>query len=171
MPSTGKPFTHILKPAGTSGFEALPAVEWQSMELGRAAGFIVPAIALVAMPDGMPHALAVERFDIRTSLDDMRRLALEDMASVLGVPAEDKYTGTMERIAAALRPLSTDPDADLLLVLRRALFAWLIADGDMHLKNMAVLKIVERRRRHFSSVRMAPLYDAVTTRGVPEPAE
>lgn len=167
MPSTNKPFTHILKPAGTSGFEALPAIEWQSMELGRAVGFIVPAIALVAMPDGMPHALAVERFDIRTSLDDTRRLALEDMTSVLGVRAEDKYTGTMERIAAALRPLSTDTDADLMLVLRRALFAWLIADGDMHLKNMAVLKIAEPGRGDFSSVRMAPLYDAVTTRVFP----
>jgi len=166
-PSSNKPFTHILKPAGTSGFEALPAIEWQSMELGRAAGFIVPAIALVAMPDGMPHALAVERFDIRTSLDEMRRMALEDMASVLGVRAEDKYTGTMERIAAALRPLSTDADTDLLLVLRRALFAWLIADGDMHLKNMAVLKIAEPGRGDFSSVRMAPLYDAVTTRVFP----
>jgi serine/threonine-protein kinase HipA len=167
IPSTTKPFTHILKPAGTTGFEALPAIEWQSMELGRAAGFIVPDIALVAMPDGMPHALAVERFDVRTSLDDVRRLALEDMASVLGVRPEDKYTGTMERIASALRPLSTDADADLLLVLRRALFAWLIADGDMHLKNMAVLKIAEPGRGDFGSVRMAPLYDAVTTRVFP----
>lgn len=167
MPGTSKPFTHILKPAGTSGFEALPAIEWQSMQLGRSAGFTVPAIALVAMPDGMPHALAVERFDIRMSLDDMRRLALEDMASVLDLRAEDKYTGTMERIVAALRPLSTDPDADLLLVLRRALFAWLIADGDMHLKNMGVLKIAEPGGRDFRSVRMAPLYDAVTTRVFP----
>jgi serine/threonine-protein kinase HipA len=167
MPGTGKPFTHILKPAGTSGFEALPAIEWQSMELGRAAGFIVPAIALVAMPDDMPAALVVERFDIRTSIDDTRCLALEDMTSVLGVRAEDKYTGTMERIAGALRTLSTDADADLLLLLRRALFAWLIADGDMHLKNMAVLKIAEPRRGVFSSVRMAPLYDAVTTRVFP----
>ncbi|MGO7034954.1 type II toxin-antitoxin system HipA family toxin [Rhizobium ruizarguesonis] len=167
MPATGKPFTHILKPAGTSGFEALPAIEWQSMELARAAGFTVPEIALVAMPDGMPAALVVERFDIRTSLDDRRCLALEDMTSVLGVRAEDKYTGTMERIAGALRTLSTDADADLLLLLRRALFAWLIADGDMHLKNMAVLKIAEPRRRDFSSVRLAPLYDAVTTRVFP----
>ena len=167
MPSTDKPFTHILKPAGTSGFEALPAIEWQSMELGRAARFTVPAIALVVMPDGMPAALAVERFDIRTSHDDMRRLALEDMTSLLGVRAEDKYTGTMERIAGALRPLSTDADVDLLLLLKRALFAWLIADGDMHLKNMAVLKIAEPGSRHFNSVRMAPLYDAVTTRVFP----
>lgn len=166
-PSTDKPFTHILKPAGTSGFEALPAIEWQSMQLGRAAGFTVPAIALVNMPDGMPAALVVERFDIRTSLDDMRYLALEDMTSVLGVRAEDKYTGTMERIAGALRPLSTDADADLLLLLTRAMFAWLIADGDMHLKNMALLKIAEPGRGDFSSVRMAPLYDAVTTRVFP----
>lgn len=166
-PSAGKPFTHILKPAGTSGFEALPVIEWQSMELGRAAGFNVPAIALVAMPDGMPPALVVERFDIRTSHDDTRRLALEDMASLLGVPAEDKYTGTMERIASALRPISTDADADLMLLLRRALFAWLIADGDMHLKNMAILKIAESGRDHFNLVRMAPLYDAITTRVFP----
>jgi len=167
MPSTDRPFTHILKPAGTGGFEALPAIEWQSMELGRAAGFVVPAVALVAMPDGMAAALAVERFDIRTSLEDRRRLALEDMSSVLGVRAQDKYTGTMERIAGALRPLSTDADTDLVLLLKRVLFAWLIADGDMHLKNMAVLKVAEPDRADFASVRMAPLYDAVTTRVFP----
>ncbi len=166
-PSTNTPFTHILKPAGTSGFEALPLVEWQSMELGRAAGFTVPATALVGMPDDMPAALLVERFDIRTGDDGKLRLALEDMSSVLDVPASEKYNGTFERIAAALRPLSTDPDADLLLLLKRAVFAWLIGDGDMHLKNMAVLKIAVPGARTFTSIRMAPLYDAVTTRVFP----
>ncbi|MGO7859786.1 type II toxin-antitoxin system HipA family toxin, partial [Rhizobium ruizarguesonis] len=62
--------------AGTAGFEALPAIEWQSRELARAAGFTVPEIARVAMPDGMPAARVVERFDIRTSLDDRRCRAL-----------------------------------------------------------------------------------------------
>lgn len=61
--STGQPFTHILKPAGTSGFELLPIVEWISLALGRSAGFDVPLNALVSMPDGMPPALLVERFD------------------------------------------------------------------------------------------------------------
>lgn len=166
-PSTETPFTHILKPAGTSGFEALPAIEWQSMELGRAAGLVVPAIALVQMPDELPAALLVERFDIRVGPNDGRRLALEDMSSVLDVPASEKYTGTFERIAAALRPLSTDPDADLIVLLKRAVFSWLIADGDMHLKNMAVLKIADPGARTFTSVRMAPLYDAVSTRVFP----
>ncbi|WP_323131029.1 type II toxin-antitoxin system HipA family toxin [Sinorhizobium medicae] len=166
-PSAGRPFTHILKPAGTGGFEFLPVIEWQALTLGGAAGFATPAMALVPMPDGMPPALLVERFDIRTSVKDKHLLALEDFCSVLGVPTEAKYDGTMERIARALRPLSTAPDDDVLLVLKRALFAWLIADGDMHLKNLALLKIAEPGSSQFSTVRMAPLYDAVTTRVFP----
>src|SRR4029077_7639781 len=59
------------------------------------------------------------------------------------------------------------PDEDVALVLKRALFAWLIADGDMHLKNLALLKIAEPGSNQFRSVRMAPLYDAVTTRVFP----
>ncbi len=166
-PATGKPFTHILKPAGTSGYDALPVVEWVAMALGRAAGFEVPATALLVMPDKMPPALVVERFDIREGHNDKRMLALEDLCSVLDLPTTAKYDGTMERVARAVRPLSTAPDDDLLIIVRRALFAWLIADGDMHLKNMALLKIATPGDKQFASVRMAPLYDAVTTRVFP----
>src|SRR5579859_6802979 len=130
-PATGKPFTHILKPAGTSGYESLPLVEWVAMALGRAAGFEVPATALIAMPDKLPPALVIERFDIREGDKDTRMLALEDLTSVLDLPTDAKYDATMERVARAVRPLSTAPDADLLIVLRRAVFAWLMADGDM----------------------------------------
>ncbi|WP_034299296.1 type II toxin-antitoxin system HipA family toxin [Herbaspirillum sp. RV1423] len=165
--STSMPFTHILKPAGKSGFEALPVIEWLSLQLGKAVGFTVPSIAFVEMPDNMPPALLVERFDIRTSAEDQRRLAMEDLCSVLDLPPELKYSGTMERIAHAVRSLSTSPEADLLGILKRALFAWLIADGDMHLKNMALLKIADPGDDFFRSVRVAPLYDAVTTRVFP----
>ena len=166
-PSTGKPFTHILKPAGTGGYEALPIIEWTAMALGRAVGLTAPETALIAMPDNMPPALIVERFDIRQGFDDTRVLAMEDMCSVLDLPKEAKYDSTMERVARAIRPLSTAPDDDLLILLKRTLFSWLIADGDMHLKNMALLKIAEPGDRQFRSVRMAPLYDAVTTRVFP----
>lgn len=166
-PSAGKPFTHILKPAGTSGYDALPLVEWTAMTLGRASGLGAPSIALIAMPDNMPPALIVERFDIREGLEDRRMLALEDLCSVLDLPAHAKYEGTLERVARAIRPLSTDPARDLLTIIRRALFAWLIADGDMHLKNIALLKVAEPGDSQFRSVRMAPLYDAVTTQVFP----
>jgi serine/threonine-protein kinase HipA len=168
QPATGKPFTHILKPAGTGGFQALPPIEFLALSLGRHAGFTVPEIALVSMPDGMPPALIVERFDIRTSPGDTRQLALEDFCSLLDLPPDAKYDGTIERIMRALRPLSTAPEEDLKTILQRALFAWLIADGDMHLKNMALLKIAEPDAARFDSVRVAPLYDAVTTRVFPQ---
>ncbi len=166
-PAIDTPFTHILKPAGTSGFEMLPLVEWTALQLGRAAGFDVPSAALVSMPDGMPPALVIERFDIRHGAEDHRRLALEDMCSVLDLPPDAKYDGTIERVARAVRSLSTAPEDDALTIVKRALFAWLIADGDMHLKNMALLKIADTGGDRFLSVRVAPLYDAVTTRILP----
>ena len=166
-PSIGTPFTHILKPAGTSGFEALPLVEWVCLALARQSGFTVPATALIAMPDGMPPALLVERFDIRTDANDERLLAMEDLCSVLNLLPEAKYDGTIERVARALRSLSTSPDEDLLILMRRILFAWLIADGDMHLKNMAVLRIADPGDPTFRSVRLAPVYDVLTTRVFP----
>lgn len=167
LPSEGRPFTHILKPAGTGGFEALPLIEWQALSLGAAIGFDTPAMALVPMPDGLPPALLVERFDIRRNKDDTRLLALEDFCSVLGVPTSAKYNGTIERVARALRPLSTAPSDDILVLFRRALFAWCIGDGDMHLKNLALLKTSKPGNLGFDTVHMAPLYDAVTTRVFP----
>jgi serine/threonine-protein kinase HipA len=167
VPAIDQPFTHILKPAGTAGFETLPIVEWLCLELGRAAGFETPDAALIDMPAGMPPALLVERFDIRRGSNDQRRLALEDFCSILDLPTSAKYDGTIERMARGLRPLSTDPAADLGILFRRAVFAWLIADGDMHLKNLAMLKTAEAGAKTFTTVRFAPLYDAVTTRVFP----
>ncbi len=166
-PSVGASFTHILKPAGTSGFEALPLIEWIGLSLARAIGLPTPDAALVRMPDGMPPALLVERFDIREQADDPRWLAMEDMCSALDLEPHDKYTGTIERVARATRALSSAPDDDLLILLRRVLFAWLIADGDMHLKNMALLKTAKKGEAVFDSVRLAPVYDALTTRVFP----
>ena len=100
----------------------------------------MPSAALIEMPDGMPPALLVERFDIRRGPQDRRLLVLEDFCSILNLPASAKYDSTIERVARGLRPLSTEPAADLGILFRRAALAWLIADGDMHLKNVALLR-------------------------------
>lgn len=166
-PATDRAFTHILKPAGTSGFEYMPVVEWLCLTLGARAGFRSAEAALIAMPEEMPPALLVERFDIREDDDDSRRLALEDFCSLLGVRSEDKYKGTIERMARALRGVSTAPVEDIAILFARSLFTWLVADGDMHLKNVAVLKIALPGARDFDSARMSPLYDTLTTRVFP----
>ena len=167
LPADDRAFTHVLKPAGTAGFETLPVLEWLCLELGRACGFELPSIALIEMPDGMHPALLVERFDIRRGPEDRRCLALEDFCSILDLPASAKFDSTIERVAKGLRPLSTDPAADLRILFRRAVLAWLIADGDMHLKNIALLRTADAGAKDFTSVRLAPLYDVVTTRVFP----
>ncbi|MFN3912224.1 type II toxin-antitoxin system HipA family toxin [Hyphomonas sp.] len=160
-------FTHILKPAPGAGFETLPLIEYACLSAAAACGLEVAGHALVDMPAGLPQALLVERFDIRINQSDTRRLAMEDLASLRGVRAEAKYEGSIEQVARAMRPVSTNWDADGLLLLKRALFAWLMADGDMHLKNLAVLCVARQDADHFSSVRLAPAYDIVTTRVFP----
>ena len=79
-----------------------------------------------------------------------------------------KYNGTIERVGRALRALSIASEEDLLMLLRRALFAWLIADGDMHLKSLALLKIAHPGDELFREVRLSPLYDGVITRIFPQ---
>jgi serine/threonine-protein kinase HipA len=162
-----EPFTHILKPAGTGGFEMLPVVEWLCLRLGAKAGLRAPTAALLDMPDEMPRALLVERFDIRRTPDDQMFYALEDFCSVLDLPPAAKYEGTIERVARQVRALSNMQLHDLGDLFRRTVFAWAVGDGDMHLKNIALLKVAQPGIPSFTSVRFAPLYDAVTTRVFP----
>ena len=166
-PASGSAFTHILKPAPGAGFEELPRVEAACLSAARACGFDTPPHAIVPMPGGLPDALLVERFDIRRDRNDRRKIALEDMASVRGIAPTEKYDGSIEQAARALRGVSSEAGADIETLLARAMFAWLIADGDFHLKNMAVLKVVPEGASSFASVRLAPVYDAVTTRVFP----
>jgi HipA-like C-terminal domain len=114
-PRTGTPFTHIVKPAGTSGFEALPLVEWVGLTPAREAGFVVPATALIAMPDGMPPALLVERFDIRR---------LEHGRMALNLNGKDDRLKRADFLAVAaiagLRPSHTHAAIDDVLERMRA---------------------------------------------------
>ena len=166
-PARDRAFTHILKPSPGAGFEDLPLVEAACLAAARACGLETAAHAIVSMPDDLPDALLVERFDIPRDRNDRRRIAMEDMASVRGVAPSDKYMGSVEQVARALRGVSSDAEADLAALFGRAVFAWLTADGDFHLKNMAVLRVAPYGARNFTSVRFAPTYDAATTRVFP----
>ena len=160
-------FTHILKPSPGAGFEDLPLVEAACLAAAQSCGFETAAHATISMSNASPDALLVERFDIRRDHKDRRKIAMEDMASVRGIAPSEKYEGSIEQVARALRGVSSKAEADIVVLFGRAVFAWLIADGDFHLKNMAVLRIVPDGAQNFSSVRFAPTYDAVTTRVFP----
>ena len=160
-------FTHILKPSPGAGFEDLPLVEAACLAAARACGFETVAHAMISMPGNLPDALLVERFDIRRDRNDRRKVAMEDMASVRDAAPSEKYEGSIEQAARALRSVSSDTEADVAVLLGRAVLAWLIADGVCHLKNLAVLRVASDGAKNFTSVRLAPIYDAVTTRVLP----
>jgi len=103
------------------------------------------------MPDDLPAALLVERIAFRRDRNDRRKI----MASVRGVAPSEKHEGSLGQAARGLRGISSDAQADVAVLHRRAIFAWLIADGDLHLKNMGVLRVAPAISRPCSSHRSA----------------
>lgn len=161
------PFTHILKPAGTAGFEdaasrrvALPGT-WSRGGL-QCAGRRTNR-------DARRHvaALIVERFEF-VAVRGCCAGSLENFcwSSISQPPA--KYDGTIEHIARRLTYLN-NPTADLEVLFRRAVFAWLIADGDMHLKNLALLKIARPKAKSLPPGPILRRFRCHHNRGVPRP--
>ena len=143
-PSDGRPFTHILKPAGP----AVSSPPAGRMDRSGARPRRRPSragTALVACPTACrpPCSSSASTSASSPTIADGLPWKISVRFSTL---PQAKYNGTIERVAGRSRPLDgagRGPAAPL----RRALFAWLIADGDMHLKNLALLKTAERRRR------------------------
>ncbi len=151
---------YVLKPDGD--FPELPENEHATMAIAMAAGFDVPPFALVNIP-GLGNVFAIRRFDITES---GTRLMMEDMGQLIRVPADDKYDSTFERVAAAIRAYSSAPEIDIGDFFRRLVFCFLIANGDMHLKNWSLLE----NERALGTFKLAPCYDMLNTR-LPIPRE
>ncbi|QOY88094.1 type II toxin-antitoxin system HipA family toxin [Paludibaculum fermentans] len=142
---------------------SVPENEFVMLELARAIGIQVPPLRLLPVAEigGLPadfarlpgQALAVQRFD-RTA--NGRRIHMEDFAQVFGQLPEDKHKGrSYANIAAVLRAETAgDATGDFL---RRIVFSVLIGNGDMHLKNWALLYPDGRVPT------LAPAYDYVST--------
>lgn len=145
--------THIVKWWEASEYQELAANEFFCMTVAREAGLDVPAFDL---SDG-GLALVVERFD-RT---DDGYLGFEDFCVLNGVQSRFKYDGGYEtklfkRIKDFVSPEHLN-DA-LEQAFHTILLSCAIRNGDAHLKNFGVLY-----RDSDSPVRLAPVYDIVTT--------
>src|SRR6185312_1025153 len=89
-------------------------------------------------------------------------LGFEDMTVLMNKTSRQKYEGSYENVAKAVRLYCSE--ADSLIELRRLFeyvaFSVMVHNGDGHLKNFGLLYEHPGDRR---SVRLAPLYDVVTT--------
>lgn len=161
--------THILKLRGQD-YPELVQNEWATMELARRVELPTPTVRQVAFQEGSAFetpCLLVERFDLPSAAEELEHVVLlEDAASLLGLPREEKYRTSLERVLDALKSAGLD-DRGFCTFLGHVIFSWLVGNGDLHAKNISIL----RRFRPGSlgaapepaGIEYSPLYDLLNT--------
>jgi serine/threonine-protein kinase HipA len=142
---------YIVKAWGAD-FPQLAANEFMCMSAAKRAGLPVTEFHL-AENGGL---FVMKRFDLDA---DGTALGFEDLCSLQGVGTSRKYSGGYERVARSIRDFVSGAYQARA---REQFFAMLalsvmVRNGDAHLKNFGVLYEAP------GAVRLAPLYDVVTT--------
>lgn len=128
------------------------------MEAARTAGIESARVKLVSDESG-EQALLVERFDrvaVQGAGKGLYELAQEDGCQLLGRYPADKYRITLSELAQVLELASSASRVDILRLLTWQAFSYLIANGDMHAKNVSVRTLGSR-------VELTPAYDLLST--------
>jgi serine/threonine-protein kinase HipA len=165
-PLDGMPSTHIIKPEPSGGdYPGLAANECFCMRLAASCGLVAANVELVMLADR--PCLVIERFDRELTVSPPRRIHQEDLCQALGLTPDFKYQHEGWRLPsyAALAQLLDDhspaPGVDRLAGALAAVFNFLVGNADAHAKNISLLQVSE-------GVRLAPLYDIVSTSIYPE---
>jgi hypothetical protein len=125
----------ILKPEPAE-FAELPQNESLCMTMARRFGLATPPFLLLELADGA-LCYVVRRFERFLKGRRVEKLLCEDMHQILGGP--DKYAGSHEQIAAALRAHCTFGPLELQRLFEVTLFNFAIGNGDAHRKNFSLL--------------------------------
>jgi len=70
---------------------------------------------------------------------------------------EQKYNGSYEQVAEALKKYSSNPGYDIISLLEILLFSFFTGNGDMHLKNFSLIQTN-------TNIGLSPSYDLLSTR-------
>jgi serine/threonine-protein kinase HipA len=166
LPLGGAPSTHVLKP-NAERFEGVVFDEAFCMELAAASN--LPAAAVEIRNVGGLAFLLVERYDRLRHPAAVERLHQEDFCQALGIVSEQKYQKeggpSLTQCFSLLRDLSSAPVIDLARLLDAVIFNYLIGNNDAHGKNFSFVYYGSGQDRQ---VRLAPLYDIVSTVHYPE---
>lgn len=172
-PLYGMPSTHILKPElpggghlgpADGGYPGLAVNEYFCMRLARRCG--LPSASVELHTFARRPCLVVERFDRDLARWPPDRLHQEDLCQALGITPDFKYQHrgwarpSYRGLAELLKAHSLAPGVDRLAGAHAAVFHFLLGNADAHAKNVSLL--------HFAGgVRLAPLYDVVSTAAYP----
>lgn len=142
----------ILKPQ-TQTAPAFPENEHTTMRLAELSGIEIPPCGLVPLKDGS-IAYLVARFDRPRGGGKLRQ---EDFCQLLEMPPRNKYRGSAEKCMAVVKRCASEPLIEVLKLYRLFVFAWWCGNGDMHLKNLALLSGADGRTR------LSPAYDLMNS--------
>ena len=168
LPLGGAPSTHILKPA-VERFAGVVFNEAFCMNLAAVAGLAAAKVETRIVED--IEYLLVERYDRvhqknaegATTLD---RLHQEDFCQAQGIVSETKYQKeggpSLKQCFALLRDVSSAPVIDLSRLLDAVIYNYLVGNNDAHGKNFSLLYHGVGTANQ--EIRLAPLYDVVSTR-------
>jgi len=149
---------YILKPTPPA-IPYLSANEHAMMNLARAVKFKVAECAVLPFADG-ELGYVTKRFDL---LPDGRRLFIEDGASLCKSHPVNKGDPDMWSYEAALRTLFLAAGKKLPIIksgLEQVVFAYLIGNNDLHLKNFALYR--QPDAKHTTMMDFTPLYDVLS---------
>ena len=142
---------YILKPP-TPHYRELPEVEDLTMHLAALAKIRVVPHSLIRLQSGN-LAYITRRID-RVKKE---KLHMEDMCQLTERLTEDKYQGSYEQIAKAIRKYSVNPGLDVVNFYEVVLFSFLTGNADMQLKNFSLLQ------QSVSGMALSPAYDLLAT--------
>jgi serine/threonine-protein kinase HipA len=172
LPLGGAPSTHILKPA-VERFAGVVFNEHLCMRLAAASG--LPAASVETRSVYGIDYLLVARYD-RTHRPTaggapvLDRLHQEDFCQAQGIVSEMKYQKeggpSLKRCFSLLRDVSSSPVVDLARFLDAVIYNYLVGNNDAHGKNFSLL--YRGVGTDNPEIRLAPLYDIVSTVYYPE---
>jgi len=165
LPVSGKATaiaSDLIVKTGSHEFPGLAINEFLCMSMAKEAGIPVPDFHLSANGE----LFVMRRFD-RSA--DQSALGFEDMAALMGLNAEQKYSKSYNHIAKAVRLFCATEHVQrsLLELFDSVALSCIVGNGDAHLKNFGILYSTPQAR----DGRLAPAFDIVNTTGyIPEDA-
>lgn len=128
-------------------------------EMARTCGLEVPRCMLVRDRDG-ETGLLLERFDRRfnKALKKHEKIHQEDACQFLDRYPADKYRLSFSEIVEGVSNLASAPVVEVAKLIRLVAFSYLIANGDLHAKNISLATDPST-----NTIRLTPAYDLLTT--------
>ena len=145
---------YILKPSPET-YPNAAENEHAAMRISELVGIETAKCGLVDFADG-ELAYITRRFD---RLSRGEKIHQEDLLQCFNMPSEGKYSKTYEEAGKLIQQVAGGKQAVVLDFVRRVIFAYLIGNDDLHLKNFSVQRLPENTGRDYD--RLTPNYDCL----------